>query len=121
MALQLHCKRSKLFMRHNGKTQEKVTCARGEVTKVPDWVKDQPGYAAGIKDKSIVDLTPPKMVPVPTPVIEEENSEVTPQSGEPEDTPTPVDDGDGGDDSQPSDEEKKPIKKARGPKGLQAR
>lgn len=61
MALQLHCKRAKIFMNHGSKTGKRtvrVVCPRGEVTTVPDWVKDDPGYAAGIKDGSIVNLTP---------------------------------------------------------------
>jgi hypothetical protein len=59
-ALHLHCKRNKIFRKHDGDRELVVRCTRDQVTKVPDWVKQDPGYAMGLKDKSIVDLTPPK-------------------------------------------------------------
>ncbi len=67
MSLQLHCKRSKMFIRHAGdsnKKTEKVLCPRGATTNVPDWVKDTEGYRLGLVDQSIIDLTPPKPVAV---------------------------------------------------------
>lgn len=57
--LHLHVTRNKIFRRHEGDREQVVQCARNTVTKVPDWVKDDPGYKMGLKDKSIVDLTPP--------------------------------------------------------------
>lgn len=63
MALKLHCKRSKLFMRSTSEGRhERVTAVAGAVTSVPDWVATTDGYKYGVKDGSIVDLTPPKQV-----------------------------------------------------------
>jgi hypothetical protein len=60
MALHLHCKRSKMFIKADGASHKQVLCPRGETTVVPDWVKDDIGYKQGVKDGSIIDLTPPK-------------------------------------------------------------
>lgn len=55
MSLQLHCTRSKIFIQSG---ERSVKCGRGETTNVPNWVRDTVGYKAGVKDKSIIDLTP---------------------------------------------------------------
>ena len=57
-----------MFIRHDGERAEEVRCARGETTVVPDWVLSDLGYKNGLKDGSILDLTPPKARPAPEPV-----------------------------------------------------
>ncbi len=75
MSLHMHCKRSKIFMNHDGSSAQNVKCSRNETTVAPDWVKDDPGYKNGIKDCSIIDLTPPKPIVAPAPAEPEAPAE----------------------------------------------
>jgi len=60
--LHLHCKKSFIFNRENSDRTETVQAPRGDVNIVPDWVRETLGYRMGVKDGSIVDLTPPKPI-----------------------------------------------------------
>ncbi len=83
MSLQLHCKRSKMFVRQVGdKKTEKVLCPRGATTSTPDWVKDTEGYRLGVLDQSILDLTPPKPLAAPEPEAELESADPEPDEQE---------------------------------------
>lgn len=65
MTIQLQVTRPKIFI--NSSTvdgEKKIRLNPGRHTKVPDWVRDSLGFEMGLKDKSIVDLTPP---PLPKP------------------------------------------------------
>jgi hypothetical protein len=112
MTLQLHCKRSKIFIKPDGDSHKSVKCARGETTPVPDWVKNDPGYANGIKDGSIIDLTPPAPAK-PTPS--------KPKDVEPEPEPEPAPEEEGDEEKVPTDDAPPapPAKKSNVPKGLQ--
>jgi len=71
-------------MRTHNARHEQVAAPAHAVTMVPDWVKDTMGFEYGVKDGSIVDLTPPKTSPV---VVE---SKTVPAMVEPKDE-TPKD------------------------------
>ena len=63
MALTLFLKRSKIFLdQTNGEGGERRWQAQAapQPVQAPDWVALAPGFAEGIKDGSITDLTPPK-------------------------------------------------------------
>jgi hypothetical protein len=89
--LQLHFTRAKLFIRQTEEGEKRFMGAPGTVVNAPNWVKDTEGYKYGIKDKSIRDLTPPKVgespvaveevkepePPAPPPVAEETKPEPT--------------------------------------------
>jgi len=109
MTLQLHCKRSKIFHHSDGEREISVSAARGEVTPVPDWVKDTLGYRMGLKDKSIVDLTPPKHV---------EATEEAPAHTEASVEDVGSDDPDGSGEQAPEDAKPK-AQRSNVPKGLQ--
>lgn len=94
-----------MFMHHDGERTQTVRCERGKTTPVPDWVKDDIGYKNGLKDKSILDLTPPKATAVAA--VEEEPAVV--------ESPVQADDGD--DDKVESKVEA--PKKSPVPRGLQ--
>jgi hypothetical protein len=62
--MQLFFKRAKIFMlNQNGVSLRYVGMVNAAGTadaRVPDWVRETETYKAGVADKSIVDLTPPK-------------------------------------------------------------
>jgi hypothetical protein len=65
MALQLYFKRSKVFYATvNGVEQRFQGNASNSPVLVPDWVVETLTYKHGVKDKSIIDLTPPKRAAV---------------------------------------------------------
>ena len=70
--LQLYITRSKIFISlDESGTERRFTLGRSTTPQAaPDWVRDTVTFKYGIRDKSIVDLTPPKPVVVkaaPTP------------------------------------------------------
>ena len=67
--LQLISKRNKLFFRDNEDTHFLLDNRPG-VQSAPDWIKGTLGYSMGLKDRSIVDLTPPPAVPEAEPIVE---------------------------------------------------
>jgi hypothetical protein len=74
--LQLYFKRAKIFL-HNvdgmALRYNAVVSSTG-AAPVPDWVKHTLTYKWGIKDKSIIDLTPPSAAPLSA---EEQAAEIT--------------------------------------------
>jgi hypothetical protein len=79
--LQLYFKRAKLFLSdHEGKSRRFVGPRSDHAIPVPDWVKDTPGYKYGIKDGSIIDLTPPK--PLAAVTVPEKSKELDVEIGE---------------------------------------
>jgi hypothetical protein len=94
MALRLHVKRTKMFMLHGASTRQ-FQIQAGQTVMAPEWVKQTRTYGDGLKDESIVDLTPPRPVAaIPEP--EEKAPEAEPEA-EPEAPPAPKPD--------PTDEE----------------
>jgi hypothetical protein len=64
--LSLYFKRAKIFL-HTSNTghalrYNAIVSANGPVP-VPDWVKETLTYKCGVKDSSIIDLTPPTLKP----------------------------------------------------------
>ena len=57
--LKVHFTRAKVFQHHNGIAEQRFQVAPGVNTQVPLWVKNTLGWTMGVKDGSIVDLTPP--------------------------------------------------------------
>lgn len=57
--LKVHFTRAKVFQHHNGIAEQRFQVAPGVNTQVPLWVKSTLGWEMGVKDGSIVDLTPP--------------------------------------------------------------
>ena len=78
--LQLYFKRAKLFLTEQNGKEERFTAPVGGPVSAPDWVKGTDGYKYGVKDGSIVDITPPKSVTeveeAPEPEVEETEPEV---------------------------------------------
>ena len=77
---QLYLKRAKLFLLNEPDKGElrfpAGVTAHGDTVNAPDWVLQTDTYKWGIKDKSIVNLTPPKPMaaapePEPEPVSED--------------------------------------------------
>jgi len=65
--LTLWCKKAKIFIEHDGDRERKfVAEAANHPVQAPEWVKKNLGYKMGVKDGSIVDLTPPKLPAVVT-------------------------------------------------------
>jgi hypothetical protein len=58
--LQLISKKNKLFFRDNEGKESFLLDNRPGVQDAPDWIKDTLGFEMGLKDKSIVDPTPPE-------------------------------------------------------------
>lgn len=63
MALRIHCSRSKIFMapgstadRHGAR---KFMIAAGQTVAAPSWLRETATYKHGVKDGSVLDLTPP--------------------------------------------------------------
>ena len=129
--LTLHFKRSKLFMLSGDKGTKRFITGptRDGSVQVPAWVTETQTYQMGIKDGSIVNLTPP----APTIIYRDAPSKEEPEvsTGVEEDGSTAEDsvvedpkDEDGADseDESPTDETPKPRsrkkKKMSGPAGL---
>ena len=85
--VQLYITRSKIFLAVDKTGAERrFTLGRGALPQsAPDWVRNTLTYEYGVKDKSIVDLTPPPTAVVPKAVQEPE--EATEDPVEPEGTP----------------------------------
>ncbi len=77
MSLQLYFKRAKLFLRDTEGKSERFVAGVGGPVKTPDWVKDTLGYMHGVKDGSIVDLTPPTLPVAKAELIAEVEPETT--------------------------------------------
>lgn len=65
MALNLHCKRSKVFRlpatsEDGGHGERFYQIMAGQTMQAPEWARETDTYKWGIKDGSIADLTPPK-------------------------------------------------------------
>ena len=79
--LKVHFTRAKVFQHHNGIAEQRFQVAPGVNTQVPLWVKNTLGWTMGVKDGSIVDLTPPDpsmfvaKVPDPEPEVEDKTGE----------------------------------------------
>ena len=62
--VQLYFTRAKIFLipgdDENGERRFTAQPSAGKPVPAPDWVRETATYKFGIKDKSIVDLTPPK-------------------------------------------------------------
>jgi len=80
--VQLYFTRAKIFLipgdDENGERRFTAQPSAGKPVPAPDWVRETATYKFGIKDKSIVDLTPPKRsrkvepeeVPISDPPVE---------------------------------------------------
>ena len=109
--LKVHFTKAKIFFHHDGKGEQRYPVTPGVHTNVPAWVKTTLGWEMGVKDGSIVDLTPPDpslfvaKVPDPEPEVEDADEEET------------------GDGEETGEEETvvaaKPAKKPRSTHGLQ--
>ena len=117
--LQLYFKRSKIFL-HNidglALRYNAIVSTNG-AAPVPDWVKHTLTYKWGIKDKSIIDLTPPSAQPL---TKEEEEAElaasaVSNGSGG-KDAASPL--GDDPDDSKDDEPAEKKAKKVAAKNGI---
>ena len=79
--LKVHFTHAKVFQHHNGIAEQRFQVTPGVNTQVPLWVKNTLGWEMGVKDGSIVDLTPPDpsmfvaKVPDPEPEVEEETGD----------------------------------------------
>ena len=82
--LQLYVTRSKIFIAlDESGTERRFTLGRSTTPQAaPDWVRDTATFKYGVKDKSIVDLTPPK--PVAAVVADEPEVEDSDNGGEDE-------------------------------------
>jgi hypothetical protein len=77
MGIKLHCKRSKLFLKQDDNDGSKrFMVPAGATIVAPNWVTETPGFALGLKDGSIVDVTPARkgetkavVEPEPEPVV----------------------------------------------------
>ena len=59
--LSLYLKKAKIFFDNSSGAERRFSSVpSNHPVQVPNWVKGTLGYAYGIKDGSIVDLTPPK-------------------------------------------------------------
>lgn len=73
--MQIYVKRSKIFMNDsNGKHQRVALTKQDGPQPAPDWVRNAPGFKEGIKDGSIIDLTPVPQ-PVAVAALEAEDGE----------------------------------------------
>jgi hypothetical protein len=63
--LKVHFTRAKVFQHHNGIAEQRFQVAPGVNMQVPLWVKNTLGWEMGVKDGSIVDLTPPEPIAAP--------------------------------------------------------
>ena len=129
--LTLHFKRSKLFMlsgEGQGTKRFQAGPTHGGAIQVPVWVEETQTYQMGIKDGSIVNLTPPKPTIIyrdaPTKAEAEVSTDVEEDDSAAEDNVEDPKDEDGADseDESPTDEAPKPRsrkkKKTSGPAGL---
>lgn len=63
--IQVYVKRAKLFLGNtDGTVERRATAEPGSVVVLPEWVRDTETWFAGIKDQSIVDITPRQQMPV---------------------------------------------------------
>ena len=73
--VQLYFTRAKIFLipgdDENGERRFTAQPSAGKPVPAPDWVRETATYKFGIKDKSVVDLTPPKRSRKAEPVEEE--------------------------------------------------
>lgn len=102
MGMTLYVKRSKSFVHQedDGGTRKFLAPAGSEpVNNVPFWVASTATFKNGVKDKSIVNLTPPHLMPgykfpdAPAPVPDEPEEPRGPQPGQREgekDDPIPA-------------------------------
>lgn len=63
--LQLYLTRSKIFITEVDGAERRFTatrCANGKPIAAPDWVRNTPTYKYGVRDESIMDLTPVRPV-----------------------------------------------------------
>ena len=105
--LTLHFKRSKLFMlakEGHGELRFITGPTREGAIQVPAWVEETQTYQMGIKDKSIINLTPPE----PTIVYVKETPAEDPKDEDPKDE----------DDTATPKSRSRRKKKADGPAGL---
>lgn len=72
MAMTLYCKRAKCFVQSDEAGTKKFLLQAGPSPQpVPNWVADTPTFKQGVKDGSIVNLTPPHLMPgYKVPVVE---------------------------------------------------
>ena len=73
MPRQMYFKRAKIFLEQTDKGEQRFIASVGGPVQVPNWVCKTLGYKYGIKDGSIVDVTPPKHV---APIVDEEEPTV---------------------------------------------
>lgn len=69
MSIKIHVLRSKLFLKQDSDRGRRFMAPANTVVVAPDWVAGTLDYKMGLKDGSIVDLTPPK--PPAKAVVEE--------------------------------------------------
>jgi hypothetical protein len=116
----MYFKRAKIFLAQdaNGGEQRYLAPVGGPVA-VPNWVCKTMGYKLGVKDGSIVDVTPPKVI---APIVEEDAPEPVPakdQDGPPKDDALPTDDAPEGEE-EPEEPEAEEAPKAKVPKSSRA-
>jgi hypothetical protein len=91
--LECYFKRAKIFLLNDENGERRYTAsvnANGTTTRnVPDWVRDTPTFKMGLKDLSIINLTPAEPVIEETPALVEEEEEEEPEPVI-EETPAPV-------------------------------
>ena len=113
--LKVHFTKAKIFFHHDGKGEQRYQVTPGVHTNVPAWVKTTLGWEMGVKDGSIVDLTPPEPLaaaePKPTkakPAVQDDDPGAQePALEEPEDGEgKPAED-------EPVEEEDEPVAEAK--------
>ena len=72
---QMYFKRAKIFLEQTDKGEQRFIASVGGPVQVPNWVCKTLGYRYGIKDGSIVDVTPPKHV---APIVDDDVEEEAP-------------------------------------------
>ena len=81
--VQLYFTRAKIFLipgdDENGERRFTAQPSAGKPVPAPDWVRETATYKFGIKDKSVVDLTPPKRSRKAEPVEEEGSVKAEPE------------------------------------------
>lgn len=86
MPMTLYFKRAKNFVQSDESGTKKFQAhpSPEPVTRVPFWVADTPTFKQGIKDKSIINLTPPAQMPgyvAPSvAIVEEDDTEKAPEA-----------------------------------------
>ena len=81
MALRIHCSRAKIFMAPGSTTDRhgarKFMIGAGQTVAAPSWLRETATYKYGVKDGSVLDLTPPAapVVPAAAPVAPEPEPE----------------------------------------------